>query len=203
MASWREDVQQALRAIGGMGTLSQIYLSVERLRSPNLPPSWQAIVRRELEYNSSDSLSHQKRFDLFRSVRGIGGGVWALREVAADLAPPPDRVAVSVNRIIRDTKVVRDLKAKYGDCCQLCRNTLSCSDGATYSEGHHVRPLGRDHNGEDVESNILILCPNCHASCDLGFVRLDPAHIEWRGEHRVSGANLDYHNAHLARQDVQ
>lgn len=203
MAMWRDDVLEALRVLGGTGELSQIYREVQRIRGDGLPPSWQAIVRRELEYNSSDSLSHQRRFDLFRSVRGIGGGVWALREVASDLTSPPERVTATVNRIIRDTKVIRALKVIYDDCCQLCRSTLSCPDGATYSEGHHVRPLGGDHRGEDVESNILILCPNCHASCDLGFVRLDAASIMWVGAHRVLDANFAYHNNHLARRGAQ
>lgn len=197
MATWRESVLDALEALGGLGTLSDIYREVERVRGGNLPPTWQAIVRRELEYNSSDSRSHQRRFDLFRSVRGIGGGVWALREVAVDIQSPPARTAAFVNRIVRETKVIRTLKTLYGNCCQICRTTLAGRGGSTYSEGHHVRPLGGGHNGEDTESNVLILCPNCHASCDLGFIPLDPAQMSWVGAHRVSDANIRYHNHYL------
>lgn len=80
MASWRDEVVAALQHIGGEGTLADIYASVQGLHDGDLPASWQAIVRRELEYNSSDSESYQKRFDLFRSVDGIGSGTWALRE---------------------------------------------------------------------------------------------------------------------------
>jgi hypothetical protein len=101
MPTWREDVLEAVRDIGGIGTLAAIYDAVERRRADPLPTSWQAIVRRELEYNSSDSASHQKRHDLFRSAHGIGGGVWALRDVALDKDEPVERREVTVNRITR------------------------------------------------------------------------------------------------------
>lgn len=203
LATWREDVFEALRSIGGAAPLASIYRAVREIRGGRLPRTWEAIVRRELEYNSSDSRSYRHRFDLFRSVQGIGGGVWALRDVAADIADPPDRELVLVNRIIRDTKAVKELKAQYRDQCQLCGKTLSCADGSTYSEGHHVRPLGGDHHGTDSPSNILILCPDCHAACDLGFIRLDGCQIEWRSGHEVSLANLDYHNERLARRGAK
>lgn len=168
-----------------------------------MPTSWQAIVRRELEYNSSDSASHQKRHDLFRSAHGIGGGVWALRDVALDKDEPVERREVTVNRIIRDTAIVRHLKALYQDVCQVCQEALSASDGATYSEGHHVRPLGGVHQGTDTEDNILILCPNCHASSDLGFIAFDAKTLHWKGTHQVSAANLAYHNSQLTRPGVR
>ena len=154
MPIWRDDVLRAVRQIGGLGPLSKIYSEVERVREGDLPPSWQAIVRRELEHNSSDSATYQKKQDLFRSVNGIGGGVWALREVALDKEEPTNRQEVTVNRIIRDTGTVRRLKALYEDECQVCHTALLSRDGATYSEGHHVRPLGGIHKGSDTEENI-------------------------------------------------
>ncbi|MND34514.1 HNH endonuclease [compost metagenome] len=199
MASWRDDVVEALQRIGGRGSLAEIYESVKLVREANRPPTWQAIVRRELEYNSSDSKSHQKRHDLFRSVYGIGGGVWSLRDIVPDVVSPPDTVQVVINRIIRDTRMVRRLKAMYQDTCQICALRITSDDGRTYSEGHHVRPLGREHNGTDTEDNILILCPNCHAMCDLGFFCLNDEDIKWVKDHRVSRANLAYHNEHLAQ----
>lgn len=203
MPTWREDVLDAVRDIGGIGPLAAIYEAVELRRAGPLPPTWQAIVRRELEYNSSDSESHQKRHDLFRSVHGIGGGVWALREVALDKDEPVDRRDVIVNRIIRDTAVVRRLKHLYGDQCQICGIILVCEDGATYSEGHHVKPLGGIHRGSDTEDNIIIVCPNCHASCDLGFITLDDSVLSWRGTHRIALSNLSYHNQELTRPTVR
>jgi hypothetical protein len=86
MPSWRNDVAAALQDIGGSGSLSEIYQAVRARRGERLPRSWEAIVRRELEYNSSDSESYKERYDLFRSVNGIGSGVWALREASHESA---------------------------------------------------------------------------------------------------------------------
>ena len=80
-ALWREDVRNALEALGGRGHLSEIYRKVREIRlatGRSLPPSTDAIVRRELEYNSSDSESFTGNFDWFRSRSGIGSGEWEL-----------------------------------------------------------------------------------------------------------------------------
>jgi hypothetical protein len=79
MSSWRDDVYQALKNLGGKGHLDSIYAEIRRIRPGDLPASWEAIVRRELEYNSSDSESWQRKHDLFYSVDGLGKGVWGLR----------------------------------------------------------------------------------------------------------------------------
>lgn len=42
----------------------------------------------------------------------------------------------------------------------------------TYSEVHHIRPLGSPHNDPDIANNIIILCPNCHVLCEYGAVHL-------------------------------
>jgi predicted restriction endonuclease len=203
MAKWRDDVLTALQNLGGQGHLSEIYGEVRKVRG-GLPPSWEAIVRRELEHNSTDSESYQGRHDLFRSAQGIGAGFWALREelvgerlVANDALPPPARVETTTQRIVRDTAIIRYLKRLHGDQCQRCGTVLRCDDGNTYSEGHHVRPLGSEHNGPDHADNVLILCPNCHALCDFGFVALEDAQINWHKDHRVRREYLDYHNTKI------
>ena len=84
MPTWRSDVVTALKSIGGQGSLQEIYEAVRANRQGALPKTWEAIVRRELEYNSSDSESYQRRHNLFRSVNGIGSGVWALRASSPD-----------------------------------------------------------------------------------------------------------------------
>lgn len=79
---WRDDVWSALEKLGGSAPLVEIYRCVREIRRAEgrrVPASLDAIVRRELEYNSSDSESFTERYDWFRSVHGIGAGVWALR----------------------------------------------------------------------------------------------------------------------------
>ena len=168
MKTWREDVENALIGISGQGTLNAIYNEVKRTSRRKLPPSWQAIVRRELEYNSTDSESYQGRYDLFYSVDGIGNGVWGLRSalkstpVPPDEVAPPERILVETYRILRDTELARKIKKLHKNECQLCGTTITLQDGTSYSEAHHICPLGTPHNGPDVAGNILVLCPNHH-----------------------------------------
>lgn len=78
MNPWKDDIVSALDALGGQGTLDEIYGQLTRLRSP-LHGAWQATVRGTLERNSSDSENYTGGDDLFYSVRGIGSGEWGLR----------------------------------------------------------------------------------------------------------------------------
>ena len=78
---WRVDVLAALRELGGQASLPDIYRVVEARRSAggrSVPKSIDAIVRRTLEENSTDSLSYKGKNDLFR-IDNKGAGVWRLR----------------------------------------------------------------------------------------------------------------------------
>ncbi len=79
---WRDDIVDALGRLGGEADLHEIYRTVTDIRQKagrSLPASVDAVIRRELENNSSDSESFTGHRNLFRSVNGIGGGRWALR----------------------------------------------------------------------------------------------------------------------------
>jgi len=81
--TWRDDVFEALRQLGGRASLDQIYQEVERIRREmqrSVPRTLDAIVRRTLEENSSDSDSFKGGPDLFIMPVGRGAGVWALRQ---------------------------------------------------------------------------------------------------------------------------
>lgn len=86
MATWINDVTQALQNLGGVAKYADLYKEVKRLRASPLPTSYEAIIRRTIEQHSSDSDAFNGR-DLFYSVRGKGNGVWGLR--AAPLPAPP------------------------------------------------------------------------------------------------------------------
>jgi len=85
MATWKEDIIEALKNLGGKAHLSEIYKEVERIRGQdNLNPTWDRTVQRELETNSSDSEAFKKDRkgdDIFYRVEGKGKGVWGLREM--------------------------------------------------------------------------------------------------------------------------
>ena len=113
---------------------------------------------------------------------------------AFDLAPPTSRVETKVSRIVRDTALSNRVKALHSYECQICGHTIILADGSRYAEGHHIRPLGSPHDGPDVLENIVCLCPNHHAVCDLGAVRLLISELRLAKGHRLNQRFLDYHN---------
>lgn len=119
---------------------------------------------------------------------------------AQDLAAPPaERVQTTVSRIVRDTQLSNRVKEMHHYECQLCGHTILLADGSRYAEGHHVQPLGAPHDGPDVLDNIVCLCPNHHAACDLGAIRLTLDESRPADGHTVGQRYLDYHNKTVYR----
>ena len=80
--TWRDDIIDALKWLGGKARLHKIYDVVEKMRrerGASIPRTLDAIVRRELENNSSDSHNYRGGPDVFWCPEGLGAGVWALR----------------------------------------------------------------------------------------------------------------------------
>jgi len=88
--------------------------------------------------------------------------------VACDVEEPPKRFKSEVTRVVRDSKKSVSLKKDYDYYCQVCNVRLKCGPEKYYIEAHHIRPLGGTHKGHDNQSNMLVLCPNCHALFDHG-----------------------------------
>ncbi len=206
MATWLEDTVQALKNLEGISSLGDLYDEVERIRQKPLPISSQAIIRRTLETYSSDSQVFGGN-DIFYSAKGIGNGIWGLRSLlsptpqASDIADPKEttRVKTEIYRILRDTALARDLKRLNRNRCQICGTTLTLNNGESYSEAHHIRPLGSPHNGADTADNIIILCPNCHVLCDYGAFVLQLNKLNIIPEHPIGNQNISYHNAIISR----
>lgn len=205
VATWTKDIIKGLGRISGTGTLTEIYAAVSPLR-PNLPDSWRDIIRRNIQDHSSDSAGFRGGDDLLFSVEGLGGGVWGLREfvVATPEAEDIDggsaasaRVPQLTYRILRDTALARQLKLLHRDECQLCGLALDLSPTRTYSEAHHIVPLGAPHHGSDTSENIIVLCPNHHVLCDYGAIKLEGSAIRHRTGHRIASSSLDYHDTYI------
>jgi hypothetical protein len=80
--TWRDDVRVSLERIGGKASLHSIYAEVRALRRGtrrSIPTAFEAVVRKTLEENSSDSDAFRGAQDLFRMPEGKGAGIWALR----------------------------------------------------------------------------------------------------------------------------
>ena len=82
------------------------------------------------------------------------------------------RVQTTVLRIIRNSKIISDLKKLYNYNCQVCNISIKTKSGF-YAEGAHIWPLGKPHNGQDKLSNLLCLCPNHHVMFDKGVFSIN------------------------------
>jgi hypothetical protein len=87
---------------------------------------------------------------------------------------PPGRISTVTNRIIRDTQLVRDMKKEFHWRCQICNKTIILPEDKSYSEGHHLQPLGGEYTGPDIRENIIILCPFHHAEFDYSSIAIHP-----------------------------
>lgn len=143
------------------------------------------------------------------------GGVSWQSEASTELPPPPGETAPSratsvTQRLVRNSAITQWVKKLYDDTCQMCGVRLEV-DGGAYSEGAHIRALGRPHNGADVAENVLCLCPNDHVLFDKGalFVAADRSiyrtadrsiirRLTVRSPHEPGESAFEYHRQRFA-----
>ena len=115
-----------------------------------------------------------------------------------DLTPSdfeaPDRQDIVTSRIIRDSSLSSRIKILHSYKCQLCGIALDMPEGKKYAEAHHIKLLGKPHNGPDVIDNMICLCPNHHAMLDFGAIKIDPKQIRSAEGHEISDEFVSYHN---------
>tara|TARA_R110001599_G_scaffold347365_2_gene573565 strand:+ start:6879 stop:7733 length:855 start_codon:yes stop_codon:yes gene_type:complete len=118
--------------------------------------------------------------DYWKEVGKSGYIIWRYRLVAQDnssfeyiLKEPtgeydlPGRKQATVNRIVRNYQKAKNVKSWHNYECQICGLAI-CTSAGLYAEAAHIKPLGEPHNGPDIESNLLCLCPNHHVMFDNG-----------------------------------
>lgn len=114
------------------------------------------------------------------------------------------RVATTVLRIVRDTKLSKEIKELYDYTCQVCGIRISFNE-VGYAEAAHIRPLGKPHDGKDLLNNLLCLCPNHHVMLDKGCFSINEdftlegikGSLNWHEEHKVKLENIRYHGDHI------
>ncbi|WP_080677987.1 YDG/SRA domain-containing protein [Salinispora pacifica] len=123
-------------------------------------------------------------------------------------AAPAARTEATIQRLVRSTAVANGVKRLHSYRCQVCGLQLATPAGP-YAEAAHIRALGRPHNGPDVASNILCLCPNDHLLFDTGAIHVDADGVVRQTEtvaevgelrlvagHSVDWDHLAYHRRH-------
>lgn len=201
-----ENLKKALRDLNGTGTLKEIYEAYSKTTGRVV----ESTIRRTLQQNSSDSKVFTGIDDAFFTVEGIGNGVWGLRNFI--VAPEninkndqssqqdlPDRKLYTLNRIVRDTALALVIKDLANYTCQLCEIKIQISENQFYIEAHHIKPLGKPHNGPDTKDNILIVCPNCHVMCDHATFKLSLDII--KNNIQIINPNfIEYHNSRVTER---
>lgn len=79
----------------------------------------------------------------------------------------PKRAIATSQRIIRDSRLGKEIKRLYNYKCQVCSIEIATNAGP-YAEAAHIKPVGKPHNGPDKPDNLLCLCPNHHLMLDKG-----------------------------------
>jgi predicted restriction endonuclease len=74
---------------------------------------------------------------------------------------------------------------------------VSLADGSTYTEAHHIKPLGRPHNGPDIAENIIVLCPHHHVQLDFAALQLGREKIHSIHDHNIGSQFIKYHNSEI------
>lgn len=113
------------------------------------------------------------------------------------------RKSSTVNRIVRNPQKAKRVKSWHNHQCQVCGIAIETSAGL-YAEAAHIKPLGKPHNGPDIEENLLCLCPNHHVMFDNGGFAIND-NLELIGingklrvvkKHRVNAEFIKYHREH-------
>lgn len=117
--------------------------------------------------------------------------------VVRQSSTPTDEKALrrkrQIDALVRNQKLVDELKILYDNTCQLCGTRVQVRPGKYYSEVHHIKPLGQPHNGPDSKANMICVCPNHHTMLDFFATRLNLDELLIRN-HLIDATFVHYHN---------
>ena len=116
---------------------------------------------------------------------------------------------------LRDTLLAGEIRRRYANICQVCRQPVRLTATTNYAEGHHMWPLGTPHLGPDQPGNIIVLCPNHHKMFDRGVATVYPetlrvahlvrdvfppgARLHVEAWHQLRGECITYHHMRMFR----
>jgi len=167
--------------------------------------------RHQSEYSPPSGLRYGGlyRVDGFWSEKGRSGfNIWRFRlerltddltlspVIAPEGAISPPRQSITTQRVVRNSAIAQYIKSLHDHRCQVCGIRLE-TGGGPYSEAAHIRPLGQPHNGPDIVSNVLCLCPNHHVLFDLGGIVITESFTVVEVQHSQIVGDLRLHPQHL------
>ena len=126
-------------------------------------------------FNAIVEMTPDPRDILLRSEVTTPQGVKNL-EITLQNATPKQQERVS--KYIERGPMGQKVKDKLGGTCQICSAfnqhpiAFLKSNGAPYSEAHHVIPVAALKTGTLSATNIMVLCPNHHRQIHYGQVEI-------------------------------
>ncbi len=207
-------VEEALRRLRGEASSRELLDELTRLRNGDYlhymnkenyeKTAWQVVMTYTPGYKKFKGPVHFEKTGRGK-IRLVTPTIGPYEEpqytpTAADIGElsQPGRVQQVTYRILRDTKLAREVKALAQYQCQICGETIRLVDGQAYAEAHHVRPLGAPHDGPDVRDNILCVCPNDHVKLDYGAILLESTSIP-----SIRPEFVKYHNDNIYSRTTQ
>ena len=183
MATWKEEIIESLKDLGGEATLEEIYEQIDARGNRELTDSFKNTVRGVIYRASSDSEHFQGTEDLFYSVDGKGNGRWGLRDyeptkATVDLTEDDEGFPEGKKKLRlhiykeRNSKVIREAKERFKSenngklFCEVCDFDYSKKYGELgegYIEGHHIIPVSElEENSRTRVEDIVLVCADCH-----------------------------------------
>ena len=180
----KEEIVEVLNGLGGQATLSEIVEGVKKITVNPIPKTIAACIRREIENRSSDSMNYLGKEDIFYSVKGIGKGVWGLRDpkiTEANMDITQDDENFSEGRKVLKQHIVRErnhaliekakenFKKLHGGklYCEVCGFNFEDKYGPIgkeFIEAHHIKPVSSLKPGEKTNvKDLIMVCSNCHS----------------------------------------
>lgn len=135
-----------------------------------------------------ESLPGYREFTSFEKalIKGIDLNTIQEKEVEETI-----RVLRQTEVVLRNRALAVQLKNLYDNTCQICDTKLSIGPDKYYSEIHHIISLGRPHNGKDVLSNMICVCPNHHVQLDMKSIPI----TLMTELHEISQESINFHNS--------
>ena len=168
-------------------TLSELYAYTKELsrlfpRNKNIRPKIRQILQRLRDADGFLVFLGEGHYSLNLEYEELEGDPVLSGQEGLE-SPVTKRMLRNVR--LRNTFLATEMKCRYGNLCQVCREPVILSENTFYAEAHHLRPLGAPHLGPDNAGNIVVLCPNHHALFDRRVVTIVPDSLLLR--HRLEG----------------
>lgn len=171
--------------------------------------------KRSLPTNKTNFKIHSTQFASMTNNEKIKSFSFGFAEKLGSTIPTQtQRIVVSTDR---NQSLSKQLKQLYSNTCQICQERVQIGFDEYMSESHHIQPVGGNHKGPDIATNIIILCPNHHVMFDRGAITIDlhrkivihscesnPIHgVTITLKHEINEAFINYHNRYIFKGMVQ